>query len=105
MTTQKLRQSIQIVNFSSHSNGCNIQYIIDRQVRSLCCDDIAMLKRLTDIGSIDEGIHPEEWADYNISQWDALNLVIRHEYEKAIEEEVNSSDIGKAINSITNHKK
>lgn len=100
MTTQQLRQSIQVISFHSHSDGCNIKYIMDGQVRTLCYNDIAMLKELTEIGSVDEDITPEEWADYNLSQWDALNLVIRHEYAKGVDEEIENSDIGKSIDKL-----
>lgn len=102
MTIHKLRSATQIRSYHNDlNNGAVIDYFIgsSRYTLTLTCSDFK--GRLFEISSIDDDITDEDFEKYKISQWDALNIVIRHEYAKYIESEIMDSDIGKAINNIT----
>lgn len=101
MNITSIRQSAHVYTYSSHNEGCLICYIKDKTSRSLSLTSIQLLNELIAMGSLDEDVTPEEFADYNISQWDALNLVIRHESAIEMDKELDNSDIGKAISNIT----
>lgn len=58
-----------------------------------------LLSELLAISSIDSNAEYHE--GYKLSQWDALNLAIRHEYFKYLESDIDNSDIGKALNNLS----
>lgn len=105
MTTQELRQLIYIVSFHHDSDGCAIKYIFNGAVNNLIINSFALRDYLEKIGSIEEDIEPESWEDYSISQWDALSIVIRSEYEKIVDKDVNDSDLFSALNKLLNPHK
>lgn len=105
MSITNLRQNIHVL---SHSGGSTcttkIEYIFLKPPlkRMTLTISVSELKgKLFSINSIDDDITDEEYITYRVSQWDALNLAIRHELEKETEKEMNNSDIGKAIKNIT----
>src|SRR5690348_1438754 len=101
MTTTELRQQIHVINFNSHSDGANIHYLVRTSQGPYCnclqLNNTELFEALQSIGSVDEDFGDEEWAAYVISQWDALTLAIRHEYEQSVIKDVNESDLGKSI--------
>lgn len=109
MTTSELRQKIHVINFNSHSDGANIHYLVRTSQGPYCnclrLNNTELFEALQSIGSVDEDFGDEEWADYVISQWDALTLAIRYEYEQSAIKDINKSDLGKAIgNLLTSNK-
>lgn len=102
MDITDMRQNILVYTFTSHSGGCTIHYIINKTQSTLILDNIKLFAELVAIGSLDYETQPEEFADYNISQWDAINLAIRRELSNEIESDIDNSDIGKSIEKIKN---
>jgi len=118
MTTEEIRKCIKITHFHSSHNGVHIIYDWSTkpseawEEKNISIQPKELLQELNSMGEINiwgvgieynEVIHPnylqfiEHWI---FSQWDALNLVIHYEYNKAVEEDVNNSDIGNAINKL-----
>jgi hypothetical protein len=73
-----------------------------------------LLEELSDIGEINiygteiefNEVIFDTWLDFIekwvFSQWDALNLVIRHEYKKSLESDVNMLGIDSALKAFKN---
>ncbi len=98
MTIHDLRKIICVLGFAHDNEGGLFNYSFHKQRRSFHMDIDVLADELIAISSIED---KQELIDgYNISQWDALNLVIRHEYAKYLEAEIEGSDIGKAINNL-----
>lgn len=102
MNIYDLRRNIMVYSFNTHSGGGYIAYMNNGRSDGIILSKIELRKELELISSIDEEMTNEEFADYNMSQWDALNIAIRHELMLEAEKEIDSSDIGKSINKITN---
>lgn len=94
MTIHDLRRMIKVISFD---NECII-YKLNDEPKSLIPTRSALSSELINISSIES---PTELDTYKISQWDALNLVIRHEYAKHMEADLMNSDLFKAIANIT----
>lgn len=102
MDIYELRQKLLIVNFNTHCEGGTLLYFRDGKSNTLLLSNAELYEELISIGSLDEGTQPEEFADYVMSQWDALNIAIRYEAARDMDKEIDNSDIGKAIKNITN---
>lgn len=89
-----------VYSFITHSEGVSITYMKNGISNDISLSNIQLYKELEAIGSIDEDMSPEEFADYNISQWDALNIAIRSELAKETEKEIENSDIFESIANI-----
>lgn len=103
MTTHEIRKIIQVYGYSNGADGARIDYFKLGNKGSrhiLTIPYIQLFSELVLMGSIDDECDPEQFADYQLSQWDALSLVIRHEYQQAVEQEINDSDMGNAINKL-----
>lgn len=102
MSIKDIRNIVHVYAYTSHSGGATIKYLIHNQDKNeiIRLNNIKMFSELVAIGSLDQETDPEEFADYSISQWDALNIAIRHELSKETESELDKSAIGKAISNI-----
>lgn len=102
MDIYELRRKINVYNWGHHPTGVTIFYRIGELFPHICIDQEPLFKELKAIGSIEEECTIEVLNDYELSQWDALNIAIRFELAKAQENDIDNSDIGKAIKNITN---
>jgi len=102
MNTYDLRKSIHVYAYDSHSEGCSIYYSLNRNTSSLMLNNIQLFQELVAIASLDDNAGPEEYRAYNISQWDALNIVIRFELARETEKELDKGDLFQAIGKIIN---
>lgn len=100
MDIYELRRKTNVYNFGHHAHGVSIFYKVGEQYCNVCLDQEMLAKELDAIGSIDSTF-PGELDNYIISQWDALNIALRNEQTKAIDKEIDNSDIGTAIKKIT----
>jgi len=118
MTIEQIRKNIHVAGYGIHDNGLRVVYdwFENREDaaegRELILLKNDALKELNSIGEINYWgdalleyngkLMPwNEFADtWTFSQWDALTLVIRHEYNKVVEQEIENGDIGKAINNL-----
>ena len=101
MTIYDLRKTIMIKSFANDLTGVTIEYTICNESKLLTCGLEPLYSELNAIGSIES--KTELLDGYKISQWDALNLVIRHEYANYMESE--ASDIFEALANITKPNK
>lgn len=101
MDIYELRRKTNVYNFGHHAHGVIIFYTVGEQYCNVSLDQEMLAKELDAIGSIDS-TYPDELVNYKISQWDALNIALRYEQAKAMDKEIDNSDIGKAIKNITN---
>src|SRR5688572_13070119 len=123
MTTHQLRKEITVTGWHLGTDGVSVNYThskssqhsIDKNIR-ITPENV--VRHLDGIGSIDswEGdpfviywvpddfCLKQTWDEfvlsYNFTQWDALNIVINYELEKATEEDIDKGDIGRAIKKI-----
>lgn len=102
MNIYDLRRCLRIINFHSHSEGATIFYLKAVTTDTITLSREELINELIIIGSLDEDSDSEYIADYFISQWDALNIAIRHELAKDQENDLNKSDIFKALGNIIN---
>lgn len=118
MTTEEIRKKVEVRNWLLRSDGIIIEYSWKDKTRSftegkyLELNPNDAIAELHAIGEIN--YYGGELFEYNdqllrwgqfintwtFSQWDALNLVIRHELNKAMDAEIENSDIGKAVNNL-----
>lgn len=102
MNLYDLRNCILVITFSSHSNGAVIYYRNKDKSDSLNLNNTELLSELIAIGSLEDTLHDERaFPEYQLSQWDALNIAIRFELARETEKDIDDSDIGKAIDNIT----
>ena len=98
-----LRKIIRVVNFVNHVNGCGIHYIKDKFTYYITLTKIELFNELVAIGTYDDTpLDVDEFEDYVMSQWDALNIALRKELTKEAELDLDKSDIGKAIENLKN---
>lgn len=102
MNIYDLRRNILVYSFNTHSEGCSIAYTKQGKSNGIALTNIELLNELIAIGSLDTDLDPEEFADYTMSQWDALNIAIRFELAREAEKEIDNADIGKAIENLKN---
>lgn len=101
MDIYELRRKINVYDFRHLPHSVIILYTVGEQYCNVSLDQEMLAKELDAIGSIDS-TYPDELVNYKISQWDALNIALRNEQAKAMDKELDNSDIGKAIKNITN---
>jgi hypothetical protein len=101
MNIYDLRRNILVYSFNTHSEGGSIAYTNNGRSNGMALTNIELYKELVAIGSLDENTDPEEFADYTMSQWDALNIAIRFELARETENDLQNSDIFESIAKIT----
>lgn len=99
MTIHDLRKIITIVSFYNDVDKAEFQYLLNGKSKTLIAYGDSFIDELLIISSIDE--RQDIIDGYKISQWDALNLVIRHEYANYMDLDINDLDIGKSIDNLT----
>mgnify|MGYP001565878748 FL=1 len=110
MTTEEIRKQVMVTNWHIKSEGLHIVYqkwnneSLFFEYQDLKIPPEEALKELYAICSIDEKTDNWHWvhSHYILSQWDALNLVIRHEYKKSLEQDSNMLEMDKAIEALKN---
>lgn len=122
MTTEQLRKQIHVLEYDLSEEGIKISYVRYTDALELGTKYVLLIKpkkaarRLSDIGSIDsykedafhlfwKGNH-YSWEmfvhEFTLSQWEALTLVIRYEYEKELKNDVNLLEMDKTIEALRN---
>jgi hypothetical protein len=101
MNIYELRRNILVYSFNTHSEGCSIAYTMRGKSNGIALTNMELLNELIAIGSLDTHPDPEEFADYTMSQWDALNIAIRFELARETEKDLLDSDIFNTIAKIT----
>ena len=99
MTTQQIRSNIHVFNFHNDPSGAVIRYMWGDEVTSIVLSAELLQQDLCYIGSIEDD---EDISNYQLSQWDALNLACRAEMARQIQADANIMAIDKAIKSINN---
>lgn len=104
MNIYDLRKHIHVDSYNTHSNGCSIYYRNKDNSSSIHLGTEDLFKELISIGTYEDNYHDRTEFDdsYNMSQWDAYNIAIRHELMIETEKEIDNSDIGKAIENLKN---
>lgn len=97
MTISELRQQIHVTHFEIQGPRTRLNYRKEGEWKYLLLPTINIIEELIAIGSIDS---VSEFEGYQLSQWDGLNLAIRYEYAKTLEEESGMIDINKAIDKL-----
>lgn len=108
MNIYELRNSIEVTGYYSFSNCCVIYYqcaALYSGSKTLLLSANDFLSELVLIGSVDDEFTIDELEAYSVSQWDALNMVIRHELKIAQDKEIENSDISKALDNLLNSNK
>jgi len=103
MDIYELRRKVTVTMFTSFWNNNSygiFHYSVDERHNVLKLQPRELEQELQAIGSIAENISQELFYKYQISQWDALNIVIRFELAREQEKEIDNSDIFKAIANI-----
>lgn len=118
MTTEQIRKKIKVDNWRFDQAGIYISYTYFNSKKNIwvstglelgkeeVCQELSKLGEINYYGENDIEWENDRWdwyafsEEWIFSQWDALNLVIRHEYNKSVEEDVNNGDIGKAVNNL-----
>lgn len=102
MTIYDLRKIIIVQEVKHGMASVDINYTMCNSPKNVSGEFNSLSAELIAIGSIeseDELLH-----GYKLSQWDALNIVIRHEYRNYLESTSDKTDIFNAIAAITNPK-
>lgn len=103
MNTYKLRNCMKVISYGI-GQFAGITYLRYADQCTITLTHDKLLTELISIGSLDEGATIEDLGNYTLSQWDALNIAIRHESDKDMDETIKNSDIGKAFDKILNNK-
>ena len=118
MTTEQLRKVIEVVSWSFNHKGLsisyqrtdqepkNIHYILSPlgTVRALYA--MACIDGYNDVGELQIDINGVLYSwdgfilKYQLCQWDALNIAIRHEAEKELNNDINILEFDSAINAL-----
>lgn len=121
MTTEQLRKEITVNYYHITNAGIYVVYFyaLKNEIRYLHLNPEECARQLSAIGSIDSwesqpfrifssewGDDPQDWITFaktfKLSQWEALTLAIRHEYEKELEKDANLLEIDTAIEALKN---
>jgi hypothetical protein len=99
MNIYNLRKTMSVEYYFKHANGGAISYSRNNKINVLTLANDELLKELIAIGSLEDG---DNYDNYALSQWDALNISIRFELAREAEKEIDNADIGKAIENLKN---
>lgn len=102
MDIYELRRDIAVTIYYCFAAGATILYTNKSHTNSIKLTWAELIKELQAIGSLDDNYASEDLINYHLSQWDALSIAIRFELARAMDKELDNSDIGKAIKNITN---
>ena len=125
MTIEQIRKEIKVLQYVISPHGIEIIYYLfhvdfpEKKHLVLTPEDSA--RQLSAIGSIDSWEHqpfriwsddwgedPQDWEtfskNFKLSQYEALTLAIRHEYELSIEKDSNIMDLTNSINKLNQLK-
>lgn len=125
MTTEQLRKRITVTRFRLSDTGIYITYTnthaaISTHEKTLNLNKFQSVTELERIGSItksEANPHVRVWWDsikgapleayweqfvhhFILSQYEALTIVIRHEYEKSLESDMDLLEIDKALEAL-----
>lgn len=102
MNIYDLRKIISVTIYVIYPDGAIIRYLKGDKLHVLSLTPDELINELISIGSIDENSSYGALNPLELSQWDALNIAIRHELMLEAEKEIDNSDIGKAIDKLKN---
>ena len=100
MTTQQIRANIHVFNYFNDHSGAEIRYMWKDEMTSISLGYTFLLQELQAIGSVDDDISNID--EYQLTQWDAMNLVYRAHLTLEVDKDANIMGIDKAIKSINN---
>ena len=104
MNIYDLRKHITVLNFEKTLQGATIVYKNGEWPSSISLTLDQLFRELIVVGTYEDNYHDRTEFDDStcISQWDALNIVIRHELAKELAKEIENSDLGKSIENLLN---
>jgi len=102
MDIYELRNAIAVTIYAIYKDSAVIRYTKSGKLNSISLSEIELVQELLAIGSINDERVIDLMNNYNLSQWDALNIAIRFELAREQEKELDHSDIFKAIANIIN---
>jgi hypothetical protein len=122
MTTEQLRKQIHVLEYNLTDKGIEIKYVRYTDAdelgtkKTLWLNSEETARQLSIIGSIDSweaedfrlyyNGYPYHWEvfyqEFNLSQWEALTLAIRHEMGIELEKDSNLLEMDKAIDTLKN---
>lgn len=103
MNIYQIRQEVNTNLHYVNANGATILYSRNGTTNVIKLTHDELIAELKAIGTIDDDTPnvSETFKEARIlSQWDALNIVIRFEAARDMDKEIDNSDIGKAINKL-----
>jgi hypothetical protein len=108
MTTEQIRKNIHVAGYGLYDLGLKVSYTWystrneKGEERTLILVRPEALEELNAMGEVNT--NDWEWIadNYNLSQWDALNLVIRHEYRQSVKSDTSMLEIDKALEELKN---
>lgn len=103
MTIYDFRKIIIVQEVRHDASGVSINYTLSNAPKSVSSGFAALAVELIAIGSVESECELHD--GYKLSQWDALNIVIRHEYRNYLESTSDKTDIFNAIANLINPKK
>jgi hypothetical protein len=106
MTTEQIRKSIHTTWYGIFENGIRVEYTwhdtrdskgTQRTLTLLSTEAIEELKAMGEIE-----IEDWKWVsdNYILSQYDAIQLVIRHEYAKSLDNDITLLEMDKALDAL-----
>lgn len=101
MDIYELRNKISVTIYTIYKDGAIIRYLKGNHLNVISLSENELIKELIAIGSLDDVDNWGHLANYELSQWDALNIALRFELAREMDKEIDNSDIGKAIKKIT----
>lgn len=116
MTIEQLRKQISVTHWEIDQRGMRIDYMYNDTRVCLLVPPKECAIKLSTIGSIDsweaevfllnyenQQLHWLAFVNtFKLSQWEALTLVIRHEYEKELEKDTNLLEMDSTIKALKN---
>lgn len=117
MTTEQLRKVIKVTHWKLTEKGLTISYYrydIKPTKRHIILNPATTLKELSVVGSIEDvnehaemGMIKGRWLHYanliktyEFCQWEALSLVLRHEAEQELNNDINMLELDSALNAL-----
>ena len=108
MTTEQIRKAVEVKDFSVKSHGIYVSYLKwNENSEAMECNTIRLspeesINELNAIGATECKYWHLLYRGYIFSQWEALTLVIRHEYRKSLDTDMNMLEMDKAIEALKN---